>query len=91
MGGQSVSRTVTVGLENGLHLVPCSRLVRLVNGLGCDVRLRKGSMNADGKNIFDLMSLAAEFGDQLELMASGEGAEEALAKIVQLFESNFAE
>ena len=91
MDGQSVSHTVTVGLENGLHLVPCSRLVKLANGLGCDVRLRKGSINADGKNIFDLMGLAAAFGDQLELFASGNGADEALAKLVQLFESNFAE
>ena len=91
MGGKSVSYTVTVGLENGLHLVPCSRLVKLANGLGCEVRIRKGSINADSKNIFDLMGLAAACGDQLELHASGDGADEALAKIVELFQSNFAE
>ena len=91
MGGKSVSYTVTVGLENGLHLVPCSRLVKLANGLGCDVRIRKGSINADSKNIFDLMGLAAACGDQLELLASGDGADEALAKIVALFQSDFAE
>ena len=91
MGGQSVSHTVTVRLENGLHLVPCSRLVKLANGLGCDVRIRKGSVDADIKNIFDLMGLAAAFGDQLELRATGDGADEALAKIVQLFESNFGD
>ena len=90
MGGESVSGTVTVRLEHGLHLVPCSRLVKLANGLGCDVHLRKGSKLADAKNIFDLMGMA-DFGDQLEVIASGDGANEALAKIVQLFESNFAE
>ena len=90
MGGESVSRTVTVGLEHGLHLVPCSRLVKLANGLSCDVRIRNGSKLADAKNIFDLMGMAA-FGDQLEVIASGDDAEAALAKIVQLFESNFAE
>lgn len=90
MGGESVSRTVTVGLEHGLHLVPCSRLVKLANGLSCDVRLRKGSKLADAKNIFDLMGMA-EFGDQLEVIAAGDGAEAAVAMIVQLFESNFAE
>jgi phosphotransferase system HPr (HPr) family protein len=91
MDGQSVSHTVTVRLENGLHLVPCSRLVKLANGLGCDVRIRKGSVDADIKNIFDLMGLAAAFGDQLEVRASGDGAEQALAMIVQLFESNFGD
>lgn len=89
MGGESVSRTVTVGLEHGLHLVPCSRLVKLANGLSCDVRIRKGSKLADAKNIFDLMGMA-EFGDQLEVIASGDGAEAAVTQIVQLFESNFA-
>ncbi len=89
MGGESVSRTVTVGLEHGLHLVPCSRLVKLANGLSCDVRIRKGSKLADAKNIFDLMGMA-EFGDQLEVIASGDDAEAAVTQIVQLFESNFA-
>ena len=90
MDGQSVSRTVTVGLEHGLHLVPCSRLVKLVNGLSCDVRVRNGSKIADAKNIFDLMGMAA-FGDQVEIIASGENAEAVLSKVVHLFESNFAE
>ncbi len=91
MDGQSVSRTVTVGLENGLHLVPCSRLVKLANGFRCDVRIRKGSLDADCKNIFDLMGLAAGGGEQLEVIASGDGAGEALAKIAQLFDSNFVD
>jgi phosphotransferase system HPr (HPr) family protein len=90
MGGESVSRTVTVRLEHGLHLVPCSRLVKLANGLSCEVRLRNGSKLADVKNIFDLMGMA-EFGDQLEVIASGDGASDAVEKIVAMFESNFAD
>ena len=90
MGGESVSQTVTVRLENGLHLVPCSQLVKLANGLSCEVRLRNGSKLADVKSIWDLMGMA-NFGDQLEVIASGDGAGDAVAKIVQLFESNFAE
>ncbi len=90
MGGESVSRTVTVRLEHGLHLVPCSRLGKLANGLGCDGRPRHGSKIADVKNIFDLMGMA-DFGDQLEVIASGDGASDAVAKIVAMFESNFAE
>ena len=91
MGDSSVLRTVTVGSENGLHLVPCSRLVKLANGFACLVSIRKGTINADAKNIFDLMGLAAGPGEQLELATSGDGAEDAMNKLVQLFESNFAE
>ncbi len=91
MGEPSVLRTITVGLENGLHLVPCSRLVKLASGFACSVSIRKGTIHADGKNIFDLMGLAAGPGEELELATSGNGAEDAMTKLVQLFESNFAE
>ena len=89
MNSPSVSRTVTVKSPNGLHLVPCSRLVRLSTTFGCDVRIRKGNQHADGKNIFDLMGLAAAHGEQLELEALGDGADEAVTKLAQLFDSNF--
>ena len=92
MDGQPVLHTVTLGSEGGgLHLVPCSRLVKLAIGFTCSVSIRKGSTHADGKNILDLMVLAAGPGEQLELITSGDGAKEAMAKLVQLFESNFAE
>jgi phosphocarrier protein HPr len=92
MGGQSVVRTVTLGSDGGgLHLVPCSRLVKLANGLTCNVSVRKGTIHADAKNILDLMVLAAGPGESLELMTSGDGAEEAMARLVRLFETNFAE
>ena len=92
MGGQPVLHTVTLGSDGGgLHLVPCSRLVKLANSFACNVSIRKGTVHADGKNILDLMILAAGPGEHLELFTSGDGAEEAMAKLVQLFESNFAE
>lgn len=92
MGGQPVLRTVTLGSDGGgLHLVPCSRLVKLANSLACQVSVRKGAVHADAKNILDLMVLAAGPGESLELSTMGDGAEEAMAKLVKLFESNFAE
>lgn len=92
MGEQSVLRTVIIGPESGgLHLVPCSRLVKLANSFACSVSIRKGTVHADGKNILDLMVLSAGPGEQLDLVTSGEGAEEAMIKLVQLFESNFGE
>ena len=92
MSEQSVVRTVTLGSDGGgLHLVPCSRLVKLANRFTCNVSVRKGTTQADAKNILDLMVLAAGPGESLELSTSGDGAEEAMAKLVLLFETNFAE
>jgi len=63
--------TVTVDLENGLHLVPCSRIAQIASGFECDVQVHKDSLTVDAKTILDLMTLNAEFGTSLVLEARG--------------------
>ena len=42
MTNDSVCRqTVTVELENGLHLVPCSLIAQFARGCECDVQISK--------------------------------------------------
>jgi phosphotransferase system HPr (HPr) family protein len=90
MSQSSVGRqTVTVNLENGLHLVPCSLIARLARRFGCDVHIIKGDMPVDAKNVLDLMTLNAAFGTTLIVEANGEGASEVTAELVRLFESGF--
>lgn len=84
-----VRRTVTVDLENGLHLVPCSQIAQAARRHGGDIRIRNGQKAADAKNVLDLMTLRAEFGTQLEIEANGAAANEVLEIIVQLFQSKF--
>jgi phosphocarrier protein HPr len=81
--------TVTVTLENGLHLVPCSRISQFAQRHQCDIRICKDEMGVDAKNIFDLMTLSAEQGTVLVLEASGDGASEAVKGLVSLFENEF--
>lgn len=85
----SVTATVTVPGENGLHLVPCSLIAQSASSYACQIRISKGEKNADAKNIFDLMTLAAGQGAELLLEAAGEKADEAVQCLVQLFESGF--
>lgn len=84
-----VTATVTVPGENGLHLVPCSLIAQNATAFACEIRISKGDRNADAKNIFDLMTLAAGQGAQLLLEAAGDQANEAVQSLVQLFESGF--
>ena len=82
-------QVVTVGLQNGLHLVPCSLIARASRRYQCSVRIHKGSLTVDAKNVLELMTLNADCGTQLELETAGDGAAEALRELVELFESNF--
>lgn len=83
-------RTVTVNQENGLHLVPCSLIAQTAGRHECDVRITKGELSVDAKDIFDLLSLSADCGTVLVLDASGTGAAQAIDELVQLFESGFS-
>jgi len=89
--GQDVvfRRTVTVDLENGLHLVPCSRIAQIAASFDCDVHVHKDQLKVDGKTVLDLMTLNANRGTMLVLEARGDGADEVIARLVELFDSNF--
>ena len=90
MGNQNVYREeVVVKLENGLHLVPCSRISELSRSYDCEIRIYNGDHMVDAKAVFDLMTLRADQGTHLVLETEGDLAEEVLGKLVQLFESDF--
>jgi phosphotransferase system HPr (HPr) family protein len=83
------TRDVTVSLESGLHLTPCNQIVELAKTFHCELRIRKGEKIADGRSMLDLMTLAAEFGETLRVEGLGDGAEQAVGAIVNLFERGF--
>ena len=57
----------------------------------CDVRLRKGDQEVDGKSIMQVMMLAATQGSKIEVCATGDQAQAAVDDIIKLFESRFGE
>ena len=82
--------TVTVDLENGLHLVPCSRIANIAKQYkDCDVHVHKDETTVDAKTILELMQLNAGQGTTLVLEARGDGADKAISQLVELFQSNF--
>lgn len=90
MGHSNIAREeVVVNLENGLHLVPCSKVAELARRYDCEIRIHKNDQVVDAKALFDLMTLRAEQGTHLFLEAEGEHAEEAIERLVDLFENDF--
>ncbi len=82
-------RNVKVNLENGLHLAPCSAIAKVSSGFDCDVRIVKGDLSINAKDIFEVIQLAAEYGTTLLCKATGPDAPKAIQALADLFESNF--
>ena len=80
---------VVVNLENGLHLVPCSKIAEVARTYDCEIRIFKGDAAVDAKALFDLMTLRAEQGTHLYLEAEGPQADEAIERLTDLFANDF--
>jgi phosphotransferase system HPr (HPr) family protein len=85
-----IRRTVTVTLENGLHMVPASTIAKAARDFRGHVVLRHDQITADARSVLDLLQLRAECGVVLELEAEGDGEAEVVNAIAHLFASNFA-
>lgn len=83
-------RTVTVMLNNGLHMVPASEIARAVREFTGHLVIRRDQVTADPRSVLDLLQLKAEYGTHLEVEADGDGAEQVVDAIAHLFAINFA-
>ena len=88
---QTAQQTVRVDLEQGLHMVPCSLIVRTAERFPCEIHIQKEDRSADAKTMLDLLTLSAENGSVLVLEARGAEAGEAVQALARLFESNFVD
>ena len=86
-----VSRTVYIANKRGLHARASAKFVTLASGLPAKVEVRKDGASVTGTSIMGLMMLGAAMGDQIEISASGEGAEESVAQLAGLVENKFGE
>lgn len=75
----------------GLHARPAAMIVRIANKYAAEVYVEKDDEQVNGKSIMGLMMLAAGQGSTLRFMVAGEGAEEMLKDLEELFESEFDE
>ena len=90
----SASRDIIVSNKLGLHARPAMQFVDLANQFKSDIKVTKFGDEpgeADGKSVMEMIILAATEGTRMRIDAEGEDADEAVAKLVALFESKFGE
>ncbi|HZZ43895.1 MAG TPA: HPr family phosphocarrier protein [Tepidisphaeraceae bacterium] len=90
----SASRDTFVSNKLGLHARPAMQFVDLANQFKSNVMVYKGGeepAEADGKSVMQMIILAATEGTPMKIVADGEDADDAVAKLADLFDSKFGE
>ena len=85
--------TVVIVNKRGLHARASAKFVNHVSELPehLQVSVETGKGVAAGGSILSLMMLGAAMGDSIEICVSGDGAEAALASLVELVRTGFGE
>lgn len=84
-----IKKKVKVRNEAGLHARPSSVLVKAASEFESDLFIEMYGYRINGKSILGLMTLAAEYGSEMELIVDGPDEEEAMEVLSRLFENKF--
>jgi len=83
--------TLTVHHEVGLHARPAALFVQTARQFNCDVKVTHDEREANARSILGVLTLGAEQGAVITIRAEGDDADQALAALKALVESNFGE
>ena len=84
-------KTVKIVNVLGFHLRAVAVFVKESEKFRCEIKVRHGEVEADGKSIMGLMTLIAPEGSEIEIKAEGNDAKEAVAKLSQVIKNKFGE
>ena len=87
----AVSREIVITNKRGLHARASAKFVNLASEIDAQIEVEKDGNRVCGTSIMGLMMLGAAMGDSIVIHVSGQGAEEALAKLVELVQERFGE
>ncbi|MBN2543156.1 HPr family phosphocarrier protein [bacterium] len=75
----------------GLHARPATLLVQTATQYAASVHLERDDEKVDGKSIIEVLTLAAEMGSIIRIIANGDDEKEAAQAIEKLFKDKFGE
>lgn len=88
---QRASARVKIQNRLGLHARPAMSFVDTASGCKANITVRRDDQEVDGKSIMQMLMLAATQGTELEIIAEGEDADEAIEKLQRLVDASFDE
>lgn len=86
-----IRKTIKIVNKLGMHARPATMIVKAASKYRSDFKIVKSDMEINGRSIMGVMTLAAEFGSELELVADGVDEEKLINEIAQMFADKFGE
>ncbi len=84
-------KIVKIKSDAGIHARPAMMLVKEAMKYPCEVFLVKDDIEANGKSIMSVLSLAITKGSNLIIRAIGDDESQAVENLVMLIEKDFKE
>ena len=85
------SRLLILTHPMGLHARPAALFVQTAQRFRSEISVRHGQRQANAKSITSILTLGANQGAEIELTAEGIDAQQALAALTSLVQSDFAQ
>jgi phosphocarrier protein HPr len=86
-----IQRDIEIKNKLGLHARAAAKLVHTAARFRCDIKIRKGDEEVDGKSILGILLLAAARGTTITVKANGDDEAEAVDAIEKLIDAKFDE
>lgn len=86
-----ISKKVKVRLFSGINQRSATIFADTAVKFQSAVYVKHNGVSANGKSFLGLLSRNIRVDDEIEIIANGADENEALAKLIQIVESNFAE
>ena len=86
-----LSREVRIQNQRGLHARASAKFVNMAAEIDAVIEVEKDGNRVCGTSIMGLMMLGAAMGDAIVIHVEGDGADEALERLVALVEERFGE
>lgn len=77
--------------EVGLHARPAALFVQTANKFQSAITVKNGDLSANAKSILHILTLGAEQGSVITVIADGEDADQALEALIELNATNYGE
>jgi phosphocarrier protein len=86
-----IEKDIEIKNKLGLHARAAAKLVHVAARFKCDIKIRKGDEEVDGKSILGILLLAAGRGSVITVKADGEDEAQAVTAIEELIDRKFDE
>lgn len=86
-----ISRSVTIRNSQGLHARPATFFIQKANSFKSSIWVEKEDCRVNAKSLLGVLSLGIVKGTTITLIADGADESDAVAGLVALVESEFAE